>query len=189
MSEDATDTMQQQVPLPILQKTIAQFAVVNTQAHKEASVVEHLLRQGYVPYCPKMLRRITHARRVREVLRPLFPGYLFVAMDPSIQEWAPITSTYGVRRLVKAGDRPALLDGALIDALKARELDGAIIRPPNPYEVGDHVRFVGNAFEGVVAQIVELKDADRVIVLLELLQRSVRMTANVRSVRPAAQPD
>ena len=175
--------MLQRVPdQPLLKPQ--QFAVVNTQPQKEAGVVEHLRRQGYEPYCPRILRRITHARRTKEVLRPLFPGYLFVAMDPEIQEWSPISSTYGVRRLVKAGIYPALLDGTFIDALKARELEGAITRPPNPYKVGEAIKFIDGPFEGIVARIVELKDADRVVVLLDILQRSVPKMTNIREIRP-----
>ena len=175
--------MLQRVPNKPLLKP-HQFAVVNTQAQRETAVVEHLRRQGYDPYCPRILRRIAHSRRTTHVLRPLFPGYLFVAMDPEVQQWSPISSTYGVRRLVKAGDFPALLDGTFIEALKARELEGAIIRPPNPYKVGESVKFVDGAFEGIVAQIIELKDTDRVVVLLDMLQRAIPMTTNIRGIRP-----
>ncbi len=182
---DVTVDMLQRVPPDLLQK-YQQFAVVNTQPHREMAVVEQLSRQGYEPYCPRVLRRTSHARRLRDILKPLFPGYVFVALDPAIQQWSPIGSTFGVRRIVKAGDRPALLDGGFIDALKARELEGAVVRPENPYEIGDSVQFVSNAFEGVVAKIVALKDADRIVVMLELLHRPVAFTTDVRAVRPLA---
>jgi transcriptional antiterminator RfaH len=172
-----------------LNKSNEKFAVVLTQPHKEDAVIEHLLRQGYKPYCPKIVKRVVHARRSREVLRPLFPCYVFVSVDLSNQEWLPIRSTFGVRSVVRAGDRPALLDGAFICALRAREMDGSIILPPNPYKVGEEVRFIGTAFDGVVAQIVELKDADRVVVMLQLLHRSTLITTNVRAVRPSEMPD
>ena len=174
---------------PAAATMVEQFAVINTHPHKEAAVVAHLVRQGYAPYCPKLLRRVAHARQVKEVLRPMFPGYLFVSLDCALQAWSPISSTFGVRRIVKFGDRPALLDGMFIDALKGREINGSIIRPPNPYKVGETVKFVDGAFEGIVAQIIELKDADRVVVLLDMLQRAVPMTTNIRGIRPEKLPD
>ncbi len=162
------------------------FAVVNTHPHKERSVIDHLDRQGYVGYYPRLLQRVSHARKVREVLRPMFPGYLFVSLDCTVQRWSPIASTVGVRRIVTFGDRPALLDADFIAALKAREIDGSVIRPENPYTVGDNVRLVSTAFDGIVAKIVELKDQERIVVLLELLQRTVKLTTEVRYVRAVA---
>ena len=56
----------------------AWWAAVNTQPHREQVAHANLERQGFVTYCPVVRRRRSHARRVDEVLRPLFPGYLFV---------------------------------------------------------------------------------------------------------------
>jgi transcriptional antiterminator RfaH len=162
---------------------VKHFAVVNTHPHREPTVIEHLARQGYVGYYPKLLQRVSHARQVKDVLRPMFPGYLFVALDAT-QRWSPIASTVGVRRVVQFGPRPATLDATFIAALKAREIDGSIIRPTNPYSVGDSVRLVGNAFEGVIAQIVELKAQERIIVLFDLLQRTVKLNTEPKFVRP-----
>ena len=148
--------------------------------------LEHLTRQGYIGYCPKLLQRVSHARQVREVLRPMFPGYLFVALDFSTQLWSPIASTVGVRKIVRFGERPAVLQGEFVTALKAREIDGSITRPAHPYSVGDQVKLVGNAFDGVIAQIVQLKDRERITVLFELLQRTVKLTTEPKFVRPTS---
>ena len=161
-----------------------QFAVINTHPHKERVVREHLSRQGYAGYYPQLLQKVSHARKVSHVLRPMFPGYLFVSLDPALQRWSPIASTVGVRRIVTFGDRPALIDASFVAALQAREINGSIVLPASPYHVGDHVRMAGNAFDGVVAEIVQMKDQERVVVLLQLLQRTVKLTTDVRFVRP-----
>jgi transcriptional antiterminator RfaH len=163
-----------------------QFAVVNTHPHKERLVIEHLARQGYQGYCPQLLQRVSHARKVSTVLRPMFPGYLFVALNAQGQLWSPISSTVGVRRIVQFGERPALIEGRFIEALKAREIDGSIIRPAAPYQVGDSIRLVGNAFEGVIANIVQLSGKDRITVLFDLLQRTVKLTTHARHVELVA---
>lgn len=167
----------------------AWFAVVNTHPHREQFASENLIRQGYTPYCPRLVTRVTHARKTRDVLRPMFPGYLFVAFDSAIQQFSPVNSTFGVRRVVKFGERPALLDGNFVQALRQREVDGAIIRPAHPYSVGDPVKLRGSSFDGVIAKIVELADNDRVVVLFDLLQRPTKLTTDVRFVRPLACAD
>ena len=162
------------------------FAVVNTQPHKERAVIDNLGRQGYEGYCPKIVRRVSHARKISSVLRPLFPGYLFVALDVERQGWSAIGSTIGVRRVIKFGDRPALIGSGFVQSLKSREVDGAIARPENPYRIGDDVRLHGTAFDGVIAKIVELGDNDRITVLLGLLQRTVTMKTDSLHVQPMA---
>jgi transcriptional antiterminator RfaH len=73
------------------------WIVVNTYAHKELIAIENLERQQYASYFPMIRTRVRHARRSRDVLRPLFPDYLFVSVDPEHERWRPILSTLGVR--------------------------------------------------------------------------------------------
>jgi len=154
----------------------AWWAAVNTQPHREQVAHANLERQGFVAYCPVVRRRRSHARRVDEVLRPLFPGYLFVNVSLEREFWRPILSTHGVRTLVRCGDdQPSPADARFIAALKAREVDGAIVRPPVPYQVGQQVRVVAGAFDGIVATILDLAEKDRLTVLLDLLGGPIKV--------------
>lgn len=153
----------------------ATWAVVNTQPHRELIAVENLERQEFIPYCPLIKRRRRHARRVTDVLRPLFPGYLFVKVDPDRERWRPMLSTFGVRSVVRCGERLSLLDDAFVQAIRAREVSGVISRPASPYQIGQEVRVNGGAFDGLVATIVEMHEPDRLTVLMQLLSRPVKV--------------
>jgi transcriptional antiterminator RfaH len=134
-----------------------------------------------------MLRkRRSHARRVDMVLRPLFPGYLFARPDPQARRWRPILSTYGVRSVVRAGDQPSCIDHGFISSLRAREVDGAIVRPPRPYEVGQKVQIAGGPFDGIITTIIDLDEEERVVVLLDVLKRATRLTLDVDAVTPVS---
>jgi transcriptional antiterminator RfaH len=161
------------------------WVAVNTHPHKEAFAVENLQRQKFLAYCPLIRRRITHARRSQDVLRPLFPSYIFVRVDAATQNWRSISSTFGVRTLICCGARLSYLGDDFIRSLQAREIDGAIIRPENPYTVGQEVRVSGGAFDGLVATIIEMDEKDRLVVLMNLLNRPVKVkleTSNVVAV-------
>src|ERR1700748_3893275 len=95
--------------------------VVQTQANGEAKAAEHLLRQGYEIYLPRYLKRRRHARKVDLVPRPLFPRYMFVAIDMATQRWRSIQPTFGVSKLVTNGDERAVVPDGVVPALKARE--------------------------------------------------------------------
>ena len=129
-------------------------------------------------------RRRTHARRTCDVLRPLFPGYLFVQVNPEIDRWRPMLSTFGVRSVLRCGDRLSFIDDAFIESLKAREIDGVITRPSSPYQVGQEVRLSGGAFDGMVATIIDMDERDRLTVLMDLLNRPVRVKVDERQIAP-----
>ena len=147
--------------------------------------MENLERQHFVAYCPMVRKRLRHARRVYEGLRPLFPGYVFVEVNPSLQQWRSLLSTYGVRSVVRCGEQLTFVEGAFIDSLKSREVEDAIVRPANPYQVGQQVRMTGSALDGLVATIIEMDEKERLVVLLELLNRSVRVTLDASAVTAA----
>jgi transcriptional antiterminator RfaH len=116
------------------------------------------------------------------VLRPLFPGYVFVRVNNGFQRWRPILSTFGVRTLIQCGGKPSLLDDSFIQTMKLREVDGAINREIDRYQIGQQVRLEGGAFDGVVATIVEMDEKDRLVVLMSILNQSVRLKVEQNSV-------
>lgn len=168
------------------QSAQGRWIAVSVHANREHVAEENLLRQGFRVYLPKLLRRTRHARRVQDVLRPLFPGYLFVELPSDLGRWRPILSTYGVRTLIRCGDRPSFVDPGFIAALKGREIDGVIVRPDQPYAVGDGVRLAGGAFDGLAATIIGLDEKERLVVLMELLGQQVRLRVGADQVRPLA---
>ncbi|MBS0268650.1 MAG: hypothetical protein JSS54_06700 [Proteobacteria bacterium] len=55
------------------------WIAVNTHPNRERAAEQHLRNQGYDVYGPVIRKQTRHARRVSDVLRPLFPGYRFGA--------------------------------------------------------------------------------------------------------------
>ena len=75
-------------------------------------------RQGFEIYFPRYLKRRRHARRIETVAAPLFPRYLFVAVDLAVQRWRSIYSTVGLSQLVCNGDEPTAVPDGIVEALK-----------------------------------------------------------------------
>lgn len=162
------------------------WGVVNTQPHRERIALENLARQEFKAYCPLVRRRVRHARRVHDVLRPLFPGYLFVHLSPQTQRWRPIMSTAGVRMLVRFGEQLAFVEDDFVQELKSHEIDGEIVRPPKSFMVGQSVHVAAGPFSGLVGTIIEMDDKDRLVVLMNLLNnRKVKVQVAASMVIPA----
>jgi transcriptional antiterminator RfaH len=160
---------------------------VHTRPQAEMKALENLLRQGYQAYLPRYRTQISHARRRQTVLRPLFPRYLFAGIDRSAMRWRPILSTAGVSDLVRSGNEPMPVAPEIVEALRAQEGAGgfdALARRRLP-QLGESVRISAGAFEDMIGRLVELRDQDRVVVLLEVLGRGVRAQIEAASVEAA----
>jgi transcriptional antiterminator RfaH len=151
------------------------WGVVQTQPHRERLAVEHLTRQEFRTYCPMVKVQRRRGQGFIESLRPLFPNYVFIELLNANQRWRPVSSTFGVRKLITFGDRPGLIADAFITALKAREQDGVIARPRNPYQIGQQVKISQGPFEGIVGTILSVGERDRLVILLSLMQRGVEV--------------
>ena len=161
------------------------WAVINTQPHRERIALENLARQAFDAYCPFVRRRVKHARRADDVLRPLFPSYLFVHFSPQTQRWRPIMSTFGVRMLVRFGEQLAFVPDDFIEELRSHEIDGEIVHPARSYALGQRVHVTNGPFSGLVGTIIDMNDNDRLIVLMNLLNRPVKVQVPARMVIPA----
>lgn len=116
-------------------------------------------------------------RQTEEVIRPFFPGYLFVHLDLSDPSWAAINRTQGVKRLMSTTElRPMPVPIGVVEALMAegRAGDGAIDRGKAPkfprLSKDQFVEVTEGAFTSFQG-IVQMSDKDRVKVLLSIFSR------------------
>jgi transcriptional antiterminator RfaH len=166
---------------------VIRWYAVYTRPHAEAKALAHLLEQGYEAYLPRYRTWVSHARRRQQVLRPLFPRYLFAGLDRATTRWRPILSTVGISGVVRAGDEPAPVPAAILAAIREREAAGGFDRvaQQRALRLGELVRVTAGAFEDMVGRLVELRDHDRVVVLLDLLGRAARAQLRAEAVEAA----
>jgi transcriptional antiterminator RfaH len=158
--------------------------VVHTQPHHEGRAEANLRRQGFATYLPRYLRRRRHARRTETVPRPLFPRYLFVALDLARDRWRAVQSTVGVSHLVVAGEAPAPVPDAVIEEIWAREGSDGFVALGLPAGIGpgSPVRLIDGIFAEARGVLDRIADDRRVAVLLELLGRQVRVLVPAQAV-------
>jgi transcriptional antiterminator RfaH len=72
-----------------------------------------------------------------------------------------------------------------VENLRAREVDGAIQKPETPFKPGESVAINGGPFDGLVGQILEIRESDRVLLLLNLLNQQTRVHVATKMLRSA----
>ena len=157
---------------------------VYTQARMEKWARSNLWERGHEVYSPQYLKQRRHARKTDWVPTPLFPRYLFVAVDPENLSRRSINSAAGVINLVTFGDRPATMADTIIQEIRAREDEAGHVKLVDPKSLipGEQVRLCSGALADHMGFFERKSDADRVVILLNLLGREVRVGVPSNSI-------
>jgi transcriptional antiterminator RfaH len=165
----------------------AAWYLVRTKPHAETKTECSIKDKGFLTYLPVCRKTRRHARKVEQVKAPLFPQYLFVAIDWQDRHWRFIDREIGGASLVRNGNEPAPVPLAVIKALKDREVDGGYIKldePTSRFAPGDRVRVVDGVFAEHVGLFVDEAN-QRVAVLLSMWGRKVRVELNEGAIAAA----
>lgn len=155
---------------------------LETKARGELLAVVHLTSKGFQTFLP------LHQPGLGQVLRPLFPGWLFVQFDHQAGRWGTINGTPGVKEL--HSDTP-LAQELVTHLIELYGPGGKAVYPPGahrmePIEVGRLVRVTSGDVIDLVG-IVQWSDGDKVKLLAEMMGGTVKLTVErhkVEEVKP-----
>jgi transcription antitermination factor NusG len=150
----------------------------------EKVIAAALLNKGYEGFLPLYSHRSRWSDRTKEIQLPLFPGYLFCRFD--INKRLPILITPGVMHVVGIGKTPHPVDEGEIAALQAVVISGLHAEPRSYLNLGEKVRIEVGPLAGVEGILIAAKGANRLVISVSLLQRSVSLEINESWVRPVA---
>jgi transcriptional antiterminator RfaH len=149
--------------------------------------------QGFETWYP--LRRDTHrrGRKVEQVLRPVFTGFVFIRFDADCQRWRPIVSTRGVSKLFSvSSERPLPIARGIVERLQAEQVEtGFLARPVDSLiKAGAFVRIsnVANPFHNQEALVLKVQGAT-VHIEATLFGRSMPLALPARDVVVARSVD
>lgn len=118
--------------------------------------------------------------RRKKVLLPLFPGYLFVRIDP--RERFEVLNTPGVVKILGNNGVPVPVPPEEIEATKIL-LDTGFKYDLFPYDVrGREVEVARGPLQGVKGRILRTKGAYSLILSVHLIRRSVSVEVDLNDV-------
>lgn len=149
----------------------AWLALVVRSRH-EKSVKTLLDSKGYRTALP--LVRCIHKRSTGSAWdsqKPLIAGYVFAALDPD-NPFRMVT-TPGVVHIVSFGSEPAAILESEIDALVRIAASGLPVASCGYTRIGDRVELIDGPLKGVQGIVLRQAKTTRLVVGVDLLQRSV----------------
>jgi len=150
---------------------------IHTKPSAELLAEFNIERLAVPVFFPKVqqVKRVFGVRK--QVMKPLFPGYIFARFCP-FKYLHLIHYARGVRRVVGAGEVPVPVDKEIIDLLRSRQANrGYVSLGTKQPETGDRVVVTKEGplqgLNGIFEH--ELDDQQRVSILLEAIHYRPRM--------------
>jgi transcription antitermination factor NusG len=144
---------------------------LTVKPNHERAAVQALGCKGLETFLPLYRSRRRWSDRTKELDLPLFAGYVFCRFQGV--ERSRILATPGIISVVGFGNRPAPVAESEIQAVRTMVASGLPVGPWPFLKVGERVRIQAGPLSGVEGILTQVKDGWRVVVSVELLQRSV----------------
>jgi transcription antitermination factor NusG len=154
------------------------------RSRHEQTVVAQLNARQHEVFLPLYSARHKWADRWKTVSLPLFPGYVFSRFD--IAKRASVLSASGVIDIVRIGAEPAEIDPSEIEAVQTVVKSSLLTEPYPDLVKGQRVTVSGGPLSGVPGVLVEVRNGLRLVVSVELLNRSVSVEVDRDWVMPRA---
>ncbi len=148
-----------------------EWYALTVKPNHEKTAAQSLETKGMEVFLPLYRARRRWSDRIKELELPLFAGYVFCRY--AAPERARVLATPGVASVVGFGNQAAAVPEAQIDSVRSMVLSGLRLSPWPFLKIGERVRIEAGPLAGVEGTLTQVKDAWRVVVHVELLQRSV----------------
>ena len=156
------------------------WQVLYLRPRLEKRTAELCRLNGIPHYLPLRSKTSVHQRRKVITELPIFPGYLFVALDPARK--LVLQKTNYVLRFLEPS-RPWHMLRQLVQIRRALRIDPTL-RPAKLLRVGHRVRVLSGPFQGVEGVVARLASTMRVILTVEMVGQGIAVEARREQVEP-----
>jgi transcription antitermination factor NusG len=157
---------------------------LRVEPNHEKVAGEALKCRGYEIYVPVYRSRRRWSDRIKEIDKPLFPGYIFCRFARLHR--APVLATPGVRGVISFNGRPEPVSESEIATIQRVVRSGLNLEPWPYLNIGDRVRLTDGPLAGIEGILLKIREDQRLIISATLLQRSLAVEIDGRWVRPRA---
>jgi transcription antitermination factor NusG len=148
---------------------------VQTRPRYEKKVTVELREKGVNAFLPLFSATHQWSDRRRLLQMPVFPGYVFVRIVPSVTERVLVLHTNGVVNFVGIRNMGIPIPDCEIDAVR-KVLGGGVRFELYPHlQLGQRVYVRGGCLDGVSGVLTAINGDRSLIVSVNLIQRSIAM--------------
>ena len=162
------------------------FAIYTKHQHEKLAAGS-LAYKGFEVFLPLYTAVRQWSDRTKELSLPLFPCYLFLRRG--LEQRLSILTTPGVQGLVGFAGVAAIIPDVEIEALRRALVRGARVEPHPFLKCGDWVRVKCGPLEGIEGVLVRHKSQFRLVLSVELVQKSAAVEVDAWGVERVPRPE
>ncbi len=161
----------------------ARWYAVHTRSRHEKAVHAQLLRADVEAFLPMREERRRWADRWKNVLLPMFPGYLFV--HSSVEDLEVVWATKGVVSVLGRGrDKPTPVEDDQVLRVRALVDKRVQVQPAHTVKEGALVRVFRGPLMGLSGELVRIRGKDRLMIKVDLIGKGVMTDVHAGDVEP-----
>jgi transcription antitermination factor NusG len=160
---------------------------VSTRSRQEKVAAMTLGSLGIVHFLPLLDEERKWSDRKKVISVPLFPGYLFVQIPRTVESRLSVQKVPGVVNFVGNHNGPLAIPVSELDSVRIILSRGSGCSPHPFLQAGDRVRMVGGPLSGIEGIFIRHGGQSRLIISVEMIQRSVSVGVAASDVEPVSQ--
>ena len=154
----------------------AKWYAVHTRSRFEQKVYDGILGKSIEVFLPKIQVMSRRKDRVKKILVPLIPGYVFVNTSLDPVEYLSILKTVGVVQVVGFKGKPVPANDQEIQSLMILNGTDRTVQNRAYMKTGDRIRIMDGPLKNLTGFYLRPKgQSDKVVVSIELLNRSMEI--------------
>ena len=160
------------------------WIVAQNKPNKDKIALINLERQNFEFFQPKFKTMSRVQNKFKEIIKPVFPGYIFIAINLEEKNWHKINNTRGISRIIVFGNEIPLIHYELIKELQHRFSLNNAQKLVDPYKIGVNAEITNGPFAQLIGKIEEIDADQRIWILLDILGTQTRVSINKLNLTP-----
>ena len=152
------------------------WIAIYTKSRHEKTVAKKLEMKNFEVYLPLLRERRKWSDRKKWIEYPLFKSYLFIKTQ--LKNSIFILKTPGIIRIVKFGDKIAIVNANHINAIKLMISGGYKPNSTDYFIKGDPVQVIDGPLKGIEGEVIRVDDRDRLLIRINSIKHSVSIKIN-----------
>ena len=158
------------------------WIVARNKPNQDKIALINLERQNFELFQPtfKTISRVQN--KFKEIIKPVFPGYIFIAINLEENNWHKINNTRGISRIIVFENKIPFICSKLIEQLRYRFSLNNAPKAADPFEIGMNAEITNGPFAELIGKIQEIDADQRIWILLDILGTQTRVSINRSSL-------
>ncbi len=157
----------------------ARWYVAQTKPKAEKRACHWLKMKNIRVFIPRMEVKKTRKKHAVSTVEPVFPGYLFVQLEPAPSAWQELKWTPGIKKILDCNGIPSIVPEQVIEELRLRTERKGFIQHGCKFRKGEKVQLTEGPLKGLIGVIEEARPGkERINILMHILSSPTRVQTN-----------